>query len=136
MLYSLALQGKTLSCFNRVIASGSHQASLTLILRKEVDSSAIDSTVLELELAEHPAMASRLRVIDTFGPSPIPPWVVSQNISKALRQALQDLLIGMDADPSGQAILQKARMARFAVVNDRDYDPIREMDRIAFNVKR
>lgn len=132
VLYTLALQGKNLSYFGRVIASGSHQTSLQMILRKEVDSSAIDSTVLEMEVANDPAISSQIRIIDAFGPSPIPPWVVSQDTPVAMRQALQELLIKMDTDPGGQAILKRARMARFVPVNDHDYDPIREMARIAF----
>jgi phosphonate transport system substrate-binding protein len=132
VLYSLALQGKTLSYFGQVIASGSHQNSLQMILRKDVDSSAIDSTVLEMEIANNPAIASQIRIIDIFGPSPIPPWVVTQDTSLAMRQALQGLLMGMETDSIGQTILQKARMARFVAVSDHDYDPIREMARIAF----
>jgi phosphonate transport system substrate-binding protein len=132
VLYALALQGKKLSYFGRVTASGSHQASLQMILRKEVDSSAIDSTVLEMEIANDPAVASQIRIIDTFGPSPIPPWVVSVDTPVTTRQALQDLLMHMETDSQGQAILKQARIARFVPVSDRDYDPIREMARIAF----
>jgi phosphonate transport system substrate-binding protein len=132
VLYSLALQGKALSYFGQVIASGSHQNSLQMILRKDVDSSAIDSTVLEMEIANNPAIASQIRIIDTFGPSPIPPWVVSQDTPLAMRQALQGLLMGMETDSIGQTILQKARIARFVTVSDHDYDPIREMAHIAF----
>jgi phosphonate transport system substrate-binding protein len=131
--YALALRGKTLNLFGRVIESGAHQTSLAMILKKEIDGSAIDSTVLELELVHHPEIASRLRIIDTFGPSPIPPWVVSRKTSPEMRTALLDALTHLDMDPKGKAILQKAGIARFAPVVDRDYDPIREMARIAFS---
>ncbi len=132
VLYSLALQGKTLSYFGRVIASGAHQTSLQMILHQEVDSSAIDSTVLEMEIAGDPAIASQIRIIDTFGPSPIPPWVVSTGMPETARQALLDLLIHMETDAQGQTILRRAMMTRFVPVNDHDYDLIREMARIAF----
>ncbi len=130
--YTLATRGKSLDFFGQVIASGAHQASLAMILKREVDGSAIDSTVLELELAHHPEIAAHLRIIDTFGPSPIPPWVVSRAVPEGLRKALRETLIRMGADPAGKAILQKAGMARFEVAADRDYDPIREMERIGF----
>ncbi|HVN55238.1 MAG TPA: PhnD/SsuA/transferrin family substrate-binding protein [Anaerolineaceae bacterium] len=128
--YALAVRGETLGFFGRVIESGAHQTSLQMILRREVDASAIDSTVLEQELNDDPDIGSRIRVIDTFGPSPIPPWVVTERASLQMRQSLQEILTGMDSRPAGRAILEKACIARFARVDDRDYDPIREMARI------
>ena len=41
----------------------------------------------------------------------------------------------MDKDPRGQRILQDAGMLRFAQVTDCEYDPIREMERIAASVE-
>ena len=130
--YALALQGETLKYFGRVIESGAHQASLQMILRREVDASAIDSTVLEQELNDDSDIEGRIRVIDTFGPSPIPPWVVSERVSPQMRGVLKEILTGMNSRPDGLAILKKARIARFAAVSDWDYDPIREMARIGF----
>jgi phosphonate transport system substrate-binding protein len=131
--YTLAVQGKSLAYFGRVVASGAHQVSLQMILRGEIDSSAIDSTVLEMEIANDPTIASQIRVIDTFGPSPIPPWVASNATPAEIRQAMAEVLTHMEADPDGRAILARARQRRFVAVNDRDYDPIREMARIAFH---
>ena len=130
--YALAARGETPGFFERWVESGAHQNSLRMIARREVDGSAIDSTVLALELRNHPQLAPQIRVIDTFGPSPIPPWVVSTRLPGEVRLALRDLFIHLHADPAGQALLQKAGMARFAGVGDEDYNPIREMARIGF----
>jgi phosphonate transport system substrate-binding protein len=132
--YALAMEGKTLDFFGRLVESGAHQVSLQMVLDRDVDASAIDSTVLELELARNPAIIPQLRVIDTFGPSPIPPWVVSNRVPAESQQALQESLIGMENDPRGREILKSARMARFTTVDDHDYDPIREMRRVAFQI--
>lgn len=130
--YALALRGQSLDFFGRVMASGAHQTSLAMILKREVDGSAIDSTVLELELLHHPEIADQIRIIDTFGPSPIPPWIVSRTVPAEMRTALHDSLVNMGTEPVGRAILQKVGMARFEPVTDSDYDPIREMARIGF----
>ncbi len=98
-----------------------------MILKGEVDGSAIDSTVLELELLKDPSIQSQIRIIDTFGPSPIPPWVISKKAPLEWREALRELFFQMDQDPDGCVLLANGRMVRFAQVNDRDYDPIREM---------
>ena len=129
--YALALSGKTFDFFGEVVESGAHQVSLEMILAKEIDASAIDSTVLELEIAHRPEIAEHIRIIDTFGPSPIPPWVVTRRVPVEMRGALRVTMLGMQADPQGKAILQSIGMARFEAVTDRDYDPIREMARIA-----
>jgi ABC-type phosphate/phosphonate transport system substrate-binding protein len=52
-----------------------------------------------------------------------------------LSQRLRGCLLDMETDSSGQQILVQAGMARFAAVSDADYDPIREMDRIAQGVR-
>ena len=134
-LNELAVRGLGSGFFGRVIESGAHQKSIQMILAGEIDGSAIDSTVLEMELLNDPSIPSRIRVIDTFGPSPIPPWVVSKSTPSKLRTALSELFIRMDRDPRGRDLLAKAHMLRFARVNDGDYDPIREMAHRAVAVR-
>ncbi len=133
--YALATRGETAGYFGRVVETGAHQVSLQMILRRQVDGSAIDSTVLEQELQENPGLSSQIRIIDSFGPSPIPPWVASRHTSMERRQALREALLEMDRAPAGQALLNRARLARFTAVTDRDYDPIREMARLAEGVE-
>jgi phosphonate transport system substrate-binding protein len=127
MRYHLARQGLAGNFFGGVVESGAHTQSLALILAQEVDVAAIDSTVLEAVLAQQPALAAQLRTIDVIGPSPMPPWVVSQRLPVALRQAVRHTLVRMADDPVGAALLQAAQIARFAPVRDADYDPVRQL---------
>lgn len=129
VLYSLAVRGESLDFFGRIVESGAHQTSLQMIVRGEVDASAIDSTVLEQVLDEQPQLAAQIRVIDSLGPSPIPPWVVHRGagLSAEKVMAMRSIMAGMHTDPEGSAILQRARQARFSPVTGRDYDPIRSM---------
>lgn len=129
VLYSLAQRGKNLNFFGRIVESGAHQASLQMIVRGEVDASAIDSTVLEQVLADEPQLAEQIRVIATLGPSPIPPWVVHQEagLPDDVILAMRRLLVNMHAPPEGRDILSRARLRRFSPVSERDYDPIRAM---------
>jgi phosphonate transport system substrate-binding protein len=82
--YHLSAVSPHQTFFSRVIEAGSHERALRLVLRGRVDASAIDSTVLETELANQPDIASRLRVIEALGPGPIPPWVVHKSAPAAL----------------------------------------------------
>ncbi len=129
--YELARRGQTGRFFRKVIEAGSHEHALRLILRGRIDASAIDSTVLERELVRFPDMANRLRVIDTFGPSPIPPWVIRRDVPEELRAEIRSAMLEMSSHPAGRTALDEAEIERFVRVEDADYDPIREMERIA-----
>jgi phosphonate transport system substrate-binding protein len=129
--FVLASRGEGAAFFERVIASGSHLASLHLLLTAAIDATAIDSTVLEQELRERPWLGARIRVVETLGPSPIPPLVVSRGVSSGLREDLRAAVLAMHLDPEGRAVLQAGAVSRFVAVTDADYAPIREMLRIA-----
>src|SRR5437868_11207800 len=79
--YHLALKGTAAGYFGRVVESGSHQDSLQLILERAIDATAIDSTVLEMEVARNPSIVDDFRTIAALGPSPAPPWVVHRSVS-------------------------------------------------------
>jgi phosphonate transport system substrate-binding protein len=124
--YVLAARGETSPFFGRVIESGAHVQSLALVLDGTVDGAAIDSTVLESLHWRH-----QVRVIETLGPSPIPPLVASPNVPRAVRDALQAALLGLADDPAATSLLQLGRVRRFVRVADADYEPIRRMVRVA-----
>jgi phosphonate transport system substrate-binding protein len=129
--YTLATRGELTGFFGEAIASGAHEQSLELLLRGEIDATAIDSTVLDQELRCRPDLAARIRVIEALGPSPIPPLVVSRSVPDPLRIRWQAIVLGMHTDPAGQGVLASGAVSRFSRVNDADYDAIREMDRVA-----
>lgn len=121
--------------FDTVVEAGAHLRALEMVLEGAVDAAAIDSTVLELEQANRPELVERLRPIHTLGPSPAPPGVVSTRLPGDLRAALRGALLSMHEDPEGARVLLRARLARYADVRDRDYDPIRRMGAIADGVR-
>ena len=133
--YHLAMGGLGAGYFGRVVESGSHQSSLRMLLERAIDATAIDSTVLEMVLMKDPSIVERIRTITILGPSPAPPWVVHGSVSNDVRRALRQEFLSMDKDPRGRRILEDAGMLWFARVSDHDYDPIREMDRVAATVE-
>ena len=133
--YHLARLGETGGYFGRVIEAGSHLRAVEMVLAHEVDASAIDSTVLELELEKRPELGEELRIVEALGPSPIPPWVATRGVPADLRDALRRAFWEMHEDAEGQALLAAGQMARMAHVEDGDYNPIREMARLAETVR-
>lgn len=129
--YHLAMRGLDLNFFRRSVESGSHRNSLQMILQRSIGTAAIDSSVLELEVAKDPAISGQIRTVEILGPSPAPPWVVHSSVSADVRKTLSDILLSINDHSKGRRILEAGRMLRFAPVSDHNYDPIREIDRIA-----
>ncbi len=130
----LASQGYGNGFFGQTLGSGAHQRSLQMVLAGEVDASAIDSTVLETELLTHPEIASRLRVTESFGPSPIPPWVMHTDLPDTLKKDLRQTFASMHESEAGRAGWAAGQIDNFAPVADADYVPLREIYTIGRSV--
>jgi phosphonate transport system substrate-binding protein len=126
--------GETQGFFGEVVESGAHAMSLKMILSSQVDGAAIDGTVLEWALGQNSEIAEQIRVVATFGPSPMPPWVIAKRVPENTRRRLRRLLLRMRRDPQGQSILDGGGIARFVLCRNRDYDPIRSMAQAAEQV--
>jgi phosphonate transport system substrate-binding protein len=129
--YFLALKKIDGGFFGKVVESGSHASSVDLIVSGSVDASAIDTTVLAAIATRRPEVTSKLRVIETIGPSPAPPWVMRSSLPQSVRDAVRRGFLSLHESAEGRAILQEGALQRFAAVNDKDYDPIREMAALA-----
>jgi len=130
-VYHLSTQGLDLNFFGARLESGSHARSMDWVEGGEVDAAAIDSVVLEMELRQRPERAAAFRVVESIGPMPMPPVVVAARIDSETKDRLRTALTRMHQDAAGLAILEGAGVRLFAAVNDRDYDPIRQVMRAA-----
>jgi len=133
--YELARAGLGGDFFGEVVEAGHHHAALDLLLRGQVDATALDSTVLEAIRATRPELEGELRVIATWGPSPMPPWVAASHVDAETRRSVRGALVAMHLDPEGGEILAGERIAGFAALEDDDYDPIRAMAREGQSVR-
>ena len=127
--------GESTGYFREAVESGAHQISLKMVVDGKIDASAIDSTVLEAELARAPHVRSDIRIIGSLGPSPMPPWVMRRDLPVAMKHSLREVILGMGDDPDGQDILHAWGISRFVPVNDATYDPIRLMSAGASHVR-
>jgi phosphonate transport system substrate-binding protein len=119
--------GETRGYFGRTVVSGSHPASLRLVEAGEVDASGIDSTMLDVERRQRPELGETLRTVAVLGPSPIPPVIVTHALDATRQERVRAALLAMHEDTDGRAILAAGLIARFVLVQDADYDPIRAM---------
>ncbi len=127
MQHHLAKMGQTAVYFKTAIQSGAHATSLQMILNQEVDSAAIDSTVLDWMLHHHPELNAQIRIIERVGPSPIPPLVISKSVPQPIRQQIRHLLTHMHKNENGRQRLTIGHLNKFVTVTDTAYDGIRQM---------
>jgi phosphonate transport system substrate-binding protein len=125
--YQLARLGIYRGFFGKVVEAGSHERALKLILNHRIDWAAIDCTVLEEKFRQDPSLTDQLRVVKTFGPNPIPPWVAHRSVPGGLLERLRDAFLSLHESEDGQIVLRRLHMARFVSVGDADYNPIRRM---------
>lgn len=119
--------GETRGFFGRVREAGWHEVALRWVCEGRADAAAIDTHVLAVAGRDYPELASRLRVIDTLGPSPIQPVVAARRLPRSLKHQIRAALVGLADHAAGRAALAHGFIERFVPVNDATYDPIRAM---------
>lgn len=121
--------GLPLECFDEVVVTGAHRASLDRLLAEEADAAPIDSMLLAGERALDDRLAA-LPELAAYGPSPAPP-VVLVGGDADLAVALRTALAGLHEDEAGREALALGQMLRLDAVSDADYDVTRDCDRRA-----
>lgn len=129
--YQLALMAESEAFFGKVSFAGSHESAIRRVLEGEVDAAAIDSHVLGVEQRQREQLSQQLRIIASFGPSPIPPVVATGRLPAELRSLIHEAFVGLAADGHIRSILRNGLIERFASVSDRDYDDIRQKAAVA-----
>jgi phosphonate transport system substrate-binding protein len=127
-LYQLALIEETPeSFFSRRIFTYAHDSSIRAVAEGIVDAAAVDSLVYDYLRITEPKVVAGVKVIETWGPYGINPFVVNPNLDPQLKTDLRDIFLGMHEDPQGLELLQRLMVERFVVVDDAAYDSVREM---------
>jgi phosphonate transport system substrate-binding protein len=125
--FTLLQRGETHGFFSQVVEAGFHEESIRLVLRGEIDGSAIDSQVLAVAMRANPALRKTLRIIDTLGPSTIQPVAVSKRLPDDLQKRILQILLSLHEDPTVRHCLHRGLISHFVPVGPKDYDDIRLM---------
>jgi phosphonate transport system substrate-binding protein len=127
LFHHLTKLNRSVNFLGPASASGSHLNSIQLVLEGRAEAAAIDSTILDCELHRRPELSSQIRVVETLGPSPSPPLIVSRRLPAGIREDLLGLVLGMHQDPDCRAIMASSCLERFELAIDKDYDLIRQV---------
>jgi phosphonate transport system substrate-binding protein len=116
--------------FKRTIFTYSHTESVEAVAVKLVDGASVDSYVYDHLAKSRPELVARTRIIHRSSEYPAPPVVVRPGLPDEDKRRLRTLLLEMEHDPRGIALLAAMRIRRFVAVDDASFDGIREMRRI------
>ena len=107
--------------FSRVTQSGSHVLSIDLVAHGNADVSAVDSNTLLLARRRDPNLDSRIRVLESWGPSAVQPLIAREGLPEPLRAKIARTLLTMADSPATALRLQQFGVLRFAPVSPADY---------------
>jgi phosphonate transport system substrate-binding protein len=113
--------------FERTFFTYSHDRAIAAVADGIADGAAVDSLVLDYALVRDPTLRTRIRIIHRSPPFGIPPVVVPPNLPPRQRRQLQDMLLTMDQDPTGQRILAHLGIDRFQLIEDVAYASVRQL---------
>ncbi|HEX5672561.1 MAG TPA: PhnD/SsuA/transferrin family substrate-binding protein [Acidimicrobiia bacterium] len=105
--------------------SGSHRASLDMVLSGEADLASIDSMVLELEGPPPDSFT----VFARLGPYPMPPISTSRNLDSGMREEAGALLATLHDTESGRRLLDEFGVSHMSRVSDGPYRGMAELVR-------
>ncbi|HKH35877.1 MAG TPA: PhnD/SsuA/transferrin family substrate-binding protein [Rubrobacter sp.] len=121
LLDKLAQSGADEGFFDNILCSGFHLNSIEAVLSGEADAAAIDSNVLRIRFREAPDLRYKLRVIESWGPYPIQPVVVSTVLNPELKQRLRAAFLATEQDQQTRRTLKQFGLSRFVAADLEDY---------------
>ncbi len=105
----------------------SHDKAIEAVADRIAEGAAVDSLVLDHAIARDPNLQNRVKVIHRSPPFGIPPVVVPTDLSTDLRQQLESILLDLQSNSSGRAILTEIGVDRFVIGDDADYAGVRTL---------
>lgn len=135
-VYALISQGRQpATFFAKTLFTYSHDNSIEAVAEGVVDGAAVDSLIYDYLQTTNPALVARTRIIHRSPPMGAQPVGVPRNLEPETKQALRDLFLGLDQDPTGRGILKKLGVDRFIPGDDSLYDSIRKMLQVVEGAK-
>lgn len=121
--------------FSKVVISGSHEESIRMVSKGIIDSSSVDSLVLDYDRSIGDPDALNVKIIEVLHPggAGAPPMVISKKADPSIKEGFREVLLNMHNDPEGKKILDSALMLRFGAPDDSNYNDIRTMEKTAID---
>ncbi|HZF05074.1 MAG TPA: PhnD/SsuA/transferrin family substrate-binding protein [Patescibacteria group bacterium] len=104
---------------------------IDLVLKGEADVAAIDGYALDLLGRHDPALAARVRVVETTAPAPSPPLVASSGIDAGTRERIAHALATAHHAAEARPLLDDVLLTRFDRVRPADFEVFLQREQAA-----
>lgn len=111
--------------FRHTFFTYSHTETIEAVAERVADGAAVDSYVWEYLNKREPRLTAKTKVIQKSGTFGFPPLVYRTGIDPALRDKMADVLLTMDKNPEGRALLGELMLDRFITASSSLYDGVR-----------
>lgn len=115
------------SFFKKYYFTGSHDAAINAVLNGEADVGAAKNTIFELLQETNPRVRNELLILAESPKVPSNGLCVRHDMDQELKDNLKELLLNLDKDPAGSAVLEKLRAKRFVATHRDDYKPVMDL---------
>jgi phosphonate transport system substrate-binding protein len=110
--------------FSETFYSGSHDASIMMVLNGKADIGAAKSTVYELLRKKDPRIDSQLTIIARSPRFPSNGFCVRNDLDERLKKKLRQALLNIEKSPGGRKALEQLGAQRFIETRREDYEPV------------
>jgi ABC-type phosphate/phosphonate transport system substrate-binding protein len=114
--------------FGEIIETGSHAASLSLVVERRADAAAIDCVTHALLMRHRPALVAGARILALSAKSPALPFVTAGSASEATVQVLRDALVSALTEPTLAPSLKTLFLVGVAPAAEEDYRILRDYE--------
>jgi len=110
--------------FKEYYFAGSHDAAIYAVLEGKADIGCAKNSMFDRMARSNPAIKNKLAIIAASSDVPSNGLCVRKNLRADVKKRLKDILLGMDKDAEGRAVLKKFEAIRFISTAKEDYKPV------------
>jgi len=104
--------------------AGTHEGVIEDVLERKADIGAAKNTVFSMLASRDPRISAELLILATSPEVPENALCVRADLDESLKNGLRKVLLGMDQDSAGQAVLRAFGAARFIATTEDDYTSV------------
>ncbi len=112
--------------FQEHILTGSHDRSVTALVKGYVDAVSVHSVVYEQMASADPTIRKKTRILMQSENYGMPPVVVHPKTDPQLKKRIRDIMLSMHTSKDGKAVLTKLEIDRYVVPEPALYDSVRK----------
>jgi len=120
----LALGEEPKTFFNKTLFTYSHKKSIAAVADGLVQGASVDGYVYAQMARFYPAVIARTRVVSQSPSFGFPPFVSGAHLPAQDAQKLREVLLGMDGEPEGRALLGYMGLDKFIAGDEKLFDEV------------